>query len=109
MEIKFHKEMKQEIERRQTEVTKEFYEQMTHELNANSQKGVWLFWDDVKQIHQEIDYHFEKLKKAEENIAHHFSEEVAKEKIKEHIADVANLLMMLGNAYRLYTKHEETK
>lgn len=71
-----------------------FKEQMQIELDANSHKGNWEDFVSSPEIHKELSHHIFKLQKAEE--ANN------KKDIKEHIADCANILMMLGNGYGLY-------
>lgn len=79
---------------KQVFVHQEFINSMVEELNNNSHKGEWIDWKNDVEISKEIEYHFEKLSVSKKNND--------KAKIKEHIADVANLLMMLGNSYGIY-------
>ena len=67
---------------------------MQIELNANAHKGDWEEFVNSPEIHRELSHHIFKLQKAEQNNN--------KDDIREHIADCANILMMLGNAYGLY-------
>lgn len=71
-----------------------FVEIMQIELEDNIHKGNWEEFIDKKEILSEYFYHFNKLEISiyEEN----------KKLIKEHIADCANLLLMLGNSYEIY-------
>lgn len=71
-----------------------FAEVMQTELEANNHKGNWEEFIDKKEVMSEYFYHFEKLERAL-FIGN-------KENIKEHIADCANLLLMLGNSYKIY-------
>lgn len=71
-----------------------FAEIMQTELEANNHKGNWEEFINKKEIVAEFFYHFNKL---EDSM---ISED--KEKIKEYIADCANLLLMLGNSYGTY-------
>lgn len=73
---------------------KRFAEIMQIELKLNSHKGNWENFTEKKEIISEYFYHFNKLENSIllEN----------KELIKEHIADCANLLLMLGNSYEIY-------
>lgn len=71
-----------------------FAESMQIELEANSHKGNWEEFIEKGDIMSEYVYHFSKLE---------YSMALGKkEEIKEHIADCANLLLMLGNSYELY-------
>lgn len=71
-----------------------FAESMQAELEANSHKGSWEEFTKKGDIISEYVYHFNKLE---------YSMALGKkEEIKEHIADCANILMMLGNSYELY-------
>jgi len=78
----------------QSQLVDEFAQTMKDELINNHHKGDWRDWREVNSMRYELDYHIAKLDKAifEEN----------KETIKEHLADCANFLLMIGNAYKLY-------
>lgn len=78
----------------QNELVDAFAETMKTELKANEHKGDWRDWDDVDKMFDELEYHKDKL-----NFA---CVESNKESIKEHLADCANFLLMIGNAYKLY-------
>lgn len=86
----------------QNELVDDFAQSMKDELKANERKGDWRYFKDKKDIHKELQYHYDKLRAAESWTQYHFSEDRAKLAIKEHIADCANFLLMLGNAYELY-------
>lgn len=79
---------------KQALVHQDFVNAMIFELNANVEKGNWLEFTNLPPIKKEIFYHLTKLEAAER--------EEDKSLIREHIADVANLLMMLGNAHGVY-------
>lgn len=85
--------MEKDIKRKLEKVEK-FKREMLWELANNTHKGDWEEFLDPPEIHKEISYHLLKLQKAED--AHN------KDEIKEYIADCANILMFLGNAYGLY-------
>jgi len=72
-----------------------FKEQMQIELNANAHKGNWEEFVDPREILKELKHHENKMINA-------MYEDGNRELIKEYIADCANILMMLGNAYGLY-------
>ena len=71
-----------------------FAEQMQIELEENSHKGNWENFKDTNEIDIELEYHLTKLRLS--------VKQKDKERIKEYIADCANLLLMLGNSYELY-------
>ncbi len=74
---------------------KNFAEAMQKELNDNSYKGDCETFLHKENIMSEFYYHLNKLEtilKTDEN----------PELIKEYIADCSNILMMLGNSYKLY-------
>ncbi len=71
-----------------------FANNMLKEIKANSHKGNWEDWNDVNEMLKELQYHFEKLKKAIESDTLHL--------IKEYLADCGNILMFIGNQYNLY-------
>lgn len=83
---------------KQIYILQQFSKSMKAELEANIVKGDWTDWKDIEQIDMEITYHQQKLYKA--------IEAGDKKLIKEHIADVANFYMMLGNAFDLYCSGE---
>jgi len=68
--------------------------EMQKELIDNSHKGDWEDFIDPREILKELEYHKSKLINAMYDNEHKL--------IKEHIADCANLLLMLGNSYKLY-------
>lgn len=74
-----------------------FAQYMANELKANEHKGDWRRFTDVSEIVAELDYHVLKLKRELE-----FESENSPEKIKEYLADCANFMLMIGNAYALY-------
>lgn len=74
-----------------------FADQMKSELRANAHKGDWRTWSDVTEMVNELDYHIMKLKKELR-----FESENNPDRIKEYLADNANFLLMIGNAYGLY-------
>lgn len=86
----------------QDRLVDEFAQTMKDELANNQHKGDWREWKDIEKMHQELQYHLEKLKISEDWTKYNFSEDVAKEKIKEHLADCGNFLLMIGNAYGIY-------
>lgn len=71
-----------------------FAEQMQIELNNNSHKGNWEEFTDADNILAELNYHYDKL-----YMAYKCND---KADIKECIADSANILMFLGNSFKLY-------
>ena len=84
-----------------------FVKQMDFELKANEHKGDWRNFVDKSEIRRELEYHLNKLSKAENDYAKAIDPEkrqTNKLLIKEYIADSANILMMLGKAYKLYEK-----
>lgn len=78
----------------QDEILQEFKEDMQTELYANDHKGDWRKFINGWDIILELDHHEKKLYQA--------IHDKDKKLIREHIADCANLLMMLGNAHGLY-------
>jgi hypothetical protein len=72
-----------------------FAEAMQKEIDDNSRKGDWETFTDKKGIWSEFFHHLNKL----ETVC--LNEEDPK-LVKEYIADCSNILMMLGNAYKLY-------
>ena len=82
------------MKKTQEELVDVFAQTMKDELKANEHKGDWRSWNNSVEIIVELDYHRAKLEKAMRN--NNFSE------IKEYLADSANFLLMLGNAYNLY-------
>ena len=70
---------------------------MQQELDNNSHKGNWETFTDENQILEEFDYHYDKL----QNIRLTNRDP---QLLKEHIADCANILMFLGNSFKLYDK-----
>lgn len=81
----------------QEEIVNAFNDSMLYELVVNEHKGDWRQWSDVTEMVNEFDYHVEKLKNELS-----FEGNNNEVKIKEYLADCANFLMMIGNAYRLY-------
>lgn len=71
-----------------------FAEVMQIEIDNNSHKGNWEEFTDKENIISELYYHLGKL----ENVIYNDDKEL----IKEYIADCSNILMMLGNSYKLY-------
>lgn len=80
-------------------VSVEFARIMTAELVANGHKGDWSEWKDSKAILMELEWHKAKLWHAV------MKNDVSD--IMEHIADCANILMFLGNAYGIYEKAKQ--
>jgi len=78
----------------QNELVDEFAKSMKNELDANKNKGDWRTWNNVHSQLQELDYHEDKLSRA--------IQQGDRERIKEHLADCANFLLMIGNSFRLY-------
>jgi molybdopterin converting factor small subunit len=78
----------------QEELIARFAKSMHIELQANKNKGDWREWGEVDNMRTEIDYHLQKLDDAIE-----IGDRI---RINEHLADCANFLLMIGNAYRLY-------
>jgi hypothetical protein len=72
-----------------------FAEAMQKEISDNSRKGDWETFTDKNSIWSEFFRHLNKL----ETVC--LNEEDPK-LVKEYIADCGNILMMLGNAYKLY-------
>ena len=79
----------------QFELVDVFAQTMKDELKANENKGDWREFKDKKDIHRELQYHYDKLRAAESWTKYNFSEDTAKERIKEHLADCANLLLKI--------------
>ena len=76
-----------------------FSDDMQRELDNNSHKGDWEVWKDIHAIDREYEYHFKKLK----TVLQESEDDINFESmLREHIADCANILMFLGNAYNLY-------
>ena len=100
MKEKFKKaaERRVNIQSQESKLTK-FSVEMHKELLANSNKGDWEEFLDVYEIMNELDYHIEKLYDKVSNVGRRV---VTSEELKEHIADCANILLFLGNAYGLY-------
>lgn len=71
-----------------------FVEYMNYELEMNKHKGDWKTFDDPILIINELEHHLNKLNGAIScnNIY----------EIREYIADCGNILLMLGNSYKLY-------
>lgn len=67
---------------------------MQVELKNNSHKGDWEKFVDPREILKELRHHENKLTDAMFNDN--------RDLVKEYIADCANILMMLGNSYKLY-------
>lgn len=80
-------------------VTVEFSSIMTAELIANEHKGDWSEWRDVKEMLYELEWHKAKLWHAV------MRNDVSD--VMEHIADCANILMFLGNAFGIYEKAKQ--
>jgi len=78
----------------QTNLVDAFAQSMKDELKANEHKGDWRTWNDIPKMLQELDYHEDKLSLAIQT--------GDRERIKEHLADCANFLLMIGNALDLY-------
>jgi hypothetical protein len=78
----------------QAELVDSFAKSMKIELKANEYKGDWRSWNDVHKMLQELDYHEDKLSLA--------IQKRDKQVIKEHLADCANFLLMIGNSFSLY-------
>jgi hypothetical protein len=72
-----------------------FAESMNFELIQNQHKGNWETFLDKNDIMKELHHHLDKL----ETVRLTNNDPVL---IKEHIADCANILMFLGNAYKFY-------
>lgn len=66
---------------------------MQKEIDDNSHKGDWETFTNKENIISEFYHHLNKLE---------MSSNDDPELIKEYIADCANILMMLGNSYKLY-------
>lgn len=66
---------------------------MQKEIDDNSHKGDWETFTNKENIMSEFYHHLNKLE---------MSLDDDPELIKEYIADCANILMMLGNSYKLY-------
>lgn len=87
----------------QFELVDDFAKSMKDELIANEHKGDWRQWKDVVEIGDELQYHLEKLDDSVIKYEQSNRTDLGfKHCIKEHAADCANLLLMLGNAYELY-------
>lgn len=80
--------------RSQWDLVDVFAQEMKNELQSNMHKGDWREWNDTTKMFQELEYHEDKLSKAIQS--------GNREAIKEHLADCANFLLMIGNAYGLY-------
>lgn len=83
-----------------------FVKQMDFELKANEHKGDWRKFENIEEIHKELDHHLDKLYRVEELLRdpNTIERDHLPGLIKEYIADSANILMMLGKAYKLYEK-----
>lgn len=73
-----------------------FAKYMQFELKANEpKKGIeWMTWNDTPKMFDELEYHEDKLLIAMTN--------KDTDKIREYLADCGNILMFIGNAYKLY-------
>lgn len=78
----------------QNSLVEAFARTMKEELINNHHKGDWREWKEVNSMRYELDYHLTKLDSA--------IQQDNKELIKEHLADCANFLLMIGNSYNLY-------
>lgn len=87
---------KKESDRIHTKVV-EFCKIMQHELDNNSHKGDWETFLNRDSILSELYHHLNKLEKT------YFSDQNP-ERMKEYIADCANILLMFGNSYNFYNK-----
>jgi len=72
-----------------------FAEAMQKEIDDNSRKGDWETFTDKKGIWSEFFHHLNKLEST-------LRKDDDPELLKEYIADCSNILMMLGNSYKLY-------
>lgn len=72
---------------------------MTFELKANEHKGDWSDWRDVTAMLSELEWHKAKLM--------HALRDNDKDRVREYIADCANILMFIGNAGYLYEDAKE--
>lgn len=77
----------------------QFALEMQKELLANTHKGDWEEFLNIDEIQSELDYHVDKVFSSVASVE--ISNE-NKDMLREHIADCANILMFLGNAYSLY-------
>lgn len=87
----------------QATLVNEFAKAMKTELKANSYKGDWRSWENIPEQIEEFDYHVEKLKSAiklyEDSNRQNMHVELL---VRELIADCGNILLMVGNTYKLY-------
>ncbi len=72
-----------------------FAESMQIEIDNNSHKGDWETFVDKFSIMSEFYHHLNKLEST-------LRKDDDPELLKEYIADCSNILMMLGNSYKLY-------
>jgi hypothetical protein len=76
------------------EVAEAFKQQMIKENKDNAEKGDILTFTNVDQALLELEYHKSKL---------YFALKAQKpERVKEYLADCANFLLTIGNAWELY-------
>lgn len=76
-----------------------FAEKMQQELDNNSHKGNWEEFTDYKAILKEFGHHYNKILITLDESRSHVNFENL---MVEHIADCANILMFLGNSFKLY-------
>lgn len=86
--------VEQEPEDRFKDVAEAFKQQMLKENKDNSDKGNILEWNNVDEMLVDLEYHKAKLYFAMKSNS--------VEGVKEYLADCANILLAIGNAWKLY-------
>lgn len=75
-------------------IAEAFKQQMIKENTDNAHKGDILDWDNVDEMLSELEWHKAKLLIA--------MRDKNPDTVKEHLADCANYLLAIGNAWKLY-------
>lgn len=86
--------VEQSPEDRFKDVAEAFKQQMIKENKDNAHKGNILDWDNVEEMLSELEWHKAKLLFA--------MKENNPDTVKEYLADCANFLLAIGNAWKLY-------
>lgn len=76
------------------EVVEKFKQQMIKENHDNAHKGDILSWNNVEEMLVELEYHKAKLYIA--------LKRNNPDLVKEYLADCSNILLAIGNAWKLY-------
>lgn len=94
-----HQETQKELTITVTDpVIKAFFEQMLFELEANKNKGDWREWNNIEEMVTDLIEHIGKCLIAMKSDD--------KERVKELLADSANILMFMANAGHVYQPRE---